>query len=120
MANELTMTVSVAFAKGNVASIARQAVGKTITVAGTKYQASVQTIGTTQEAIVMGDVTSPGYIWVKNLDATNYVTIRPATGGTDTIKLKAGEIALFRLVGAAPFAIANTAAVAIEYIVFDD
>jgi hypothetical protein len=57
------------------------------------------------------------------LDATNYVSIRPATGAANAVELKAGEFSgPFRLArtATAPFAIANTASVSLEYWIFED
>lgn len=116
MANELTVSVSLSFLKGNLSSaITRQVTGAKFTVSGSDVTLKTQTIGTAEEAIILGDVATPGFMFVKNLDATNFVTIRPATGGDDCVKLLKGECALFRHAGTAPFAIADTAPVAIEY-----
>ncbi len=35
----------------------------------------VQSIGTTEESLVLGDVTSIGWVVIRNLDATNFVRI---------------------------------------------
>lgn len=54
------------------------------------------TIGTTEESIAFGELGTLGWLFMKNLSATNYVEWGFATtvyGG----RLEAGEIALFRL-----------------------
>jgi hypothetical protein len=121
MANELTISASFRFAKGTI-DISEGRGGKTVTVSGTKYTRLMQAIPTSEEAIDIGEVGTPGYCFIRNLDATNYVSIRPATGGTNTMELKAGEFCLFRWARtvSAPFAIANTASVTIEIILIED
>lgn len=71
------------------------------------------TIGTSEENISFGDGT-PGYIFMQNLDSTNYVSFGMNDGGTikKLIRLRAGEIALFPLEsGTTIRAQANTASV---------
>lgn len=115
MANEVTIEVSLEFAKGNVAEVSRSGT-KTVTVSGTPYFQQVQNINTSEEQLAFGDVSTPGWCFLKNLDATNYVEIRPATGVADLIRLNALEFCLFRFAAdcTAPYAIANTAAVNLE------
>ena len=121
MANEATITVSLAFAKGNVDSIARSKTAASFDVSGSKYHAAVQAIGTSEEAIVLGDVSSPGWAYFENLDSANFVEIRPNTGVADMLKLKAGEVAVCRLASdSVPYAIADTAAVNLEYLIIED
>lgn len=78
-----------------------------------------QSIGTSEEAIVLGENTSPGWAFFINRDSTNYVELRVATGGAKFTKLKPGEFCLLRLGSGAqaPFAIADTAACVLEYLI---
>lgn len=113
MANELTISASLKFSKSGREANASKG-GLQIDVTGDKFIRHVQEIGTSEEAIVMSaDVPAGGYMYLENLDSTNYVEIRPATGTADLVRLNAGEIALFRLTSTAtaPYAIADTAAV---------
>ena len=82
----------------------------------------VQSIGTSEGALDLGDFTSLGVAMFYNRDAKNFVEIRPAAGVADFLKLKPGEFAgPMRLASdAAPRAIANTAAVELEYIIIED
>lgn len=119
MANELTVSCSVRFSKsGREADKAYG--GIQIDVTGTRVISNTQTVGTSEEALVIGDVGTAGYIIVKNLDSTNYVTIRGASAAVDCVKLKSGEVALFRLASSTPYAIANTAPVDIEYVLIPE
>ncbi len=99
-------------------SVPRQDI--TVTLAAEAASAFVQTIGLTSEAIdIPADITTPSYVFIKNLDTTNFITV-----GTDTakpVKLKAGEISLFRLNPGTTFhAQADTAAVDVYVSVWSD
>jgi len=79
---------------------------------------TVQAIGTSWEALILGDVGTPGIAVFKNLDDTNFVEI--GAGGAAFGKLKPGEACVLRLGVAAPQAKADTAAVDLFYIIYDD
>ena len=118
MAAEITLTANIAAAKGSIANVARVASNKSVDLAGDAYISNVQTVGTSEEALLMGDVTAGGYIWVHNLDATNFVSLRPGTGTANCVRLNAGEYALFRA-SVALWAIADTASVQLEYLALE-
>ena len=121
MANELSASVALRFTKGNV-DVEFHWLNKLFTVAGTDYTAKTQTIGTSEEALDIGDCAAGGMICVVNLDPTNYVSIRAATGGTNCVRVNALEGALFRFDAAgaaAPFAIANTGACQVAYLLVE-
>ena len=121
MANELHISASFSYTKSST-SLSLSTGGLQVTVSGTAALQNRQSVGTSEEALLMGDVTSPGYIILINRDATNYVEVRPATGAADLVRLNAGEVALFRLAAdaTAPYVIANTAAVEVVYILLSD
>jgi len=80
---------------------------------GTKVTKHIQAIGTSEEAIDLGEITTLGYFMAINLDSTNYVEIRSGTGaGNDVIRLDANNgVCLLRWGSdvTAPYAVANTA-----------
>ena len=118
MANELKLNVSINFSKGN-AKVARQE-SVQVTITGDAFTHSVQSIGTSEEEITQGaDPGTPGYMFIKNCDSTNYVEVGSTTGVYD-IKLKAREIALYRHNSATVYAKANTAACLVEYCLVED
>jgi hypothetical protein len=80
---------------------------------------NVQNIGTSDEALALGDITTPGWAVFQNLDDTNYVEIGVGSF-TPVVKLKPGEQAILRLGTTAPRAQANTAAVDLFYIIYSD
>lgn len=86
-----------------------------------KYTKTIQAIGTSEEAIDLGEVTSLGWIMAVNLDNTNYVELRLGTGASlDMIKLPAkGGLAIFHAGSdmSAPFAIANTASCNVAFLI---
>lgn len=95
----------------------------TITQDAVGVHAPVQTIGTSEEVIPDGDVTTLGWAFFQNLDATNYVTIGPETGGAMVgfIKLEPGESAAMRLLpGITIRGQANTAPVNVKVLIFQD
>lgn len=117
MANEAQLRIQLTFAKGG-SSVVFDSLLIQSTVAGTKMIHNRQTVGTSEEAIVLGEV-APGGGWFicRNLDATNYVSIKPSTGAAVSAIVMPGEVAAFRWLSTvtAPFAQANTAPVDIEY-----
>ena len=110
MANELTISVSMRYVHDDV-KVDRNTGRVKIDVAGSKPVDHVQEIGTSEEAITLNEAGKGGYCLLENLNATNFIEIRPNTGVADLIKLLPGDIALFRVTGdAVPYAIADTAA----------
>ena len=121
MANEATVSAYLSFVKGTVdTKMSRQAIQ--FTVAGTNYIQESMTVPTTAggTAIPLGSVGTPGFYFIKNNDATNFVTILSGVGGTALLKLKAGEFTVGRFSVATPAALANTLSVQIEYLIVED
>lgn len=120
MANEITITAKLTFTKGGTSVTFPSASYQTfnVTVSGSRFIQMRQAIGTSEEALDLGDIATGGYFIARNHDTTNYVEIRSGTGTTDLVRLNAGEVCMFRISSdsAAPFAIANTAAVDLEYV----
>ena len=119
MASELSVgTLTVSFSKSGSPSFSVTPAALSITITGDAWMDNTQTIGTSEEAILLGDVATGGYWFVQNLDATNFVELRAGTGSVDFIKLKAGEWAIFRTSGdaTAPYAIADTGSVQVRFL----
>lgn len=118
MANEITIQLGLRFSKGgNSASKTPTALLRDMT--GADYVELTQTVGTSAEALDLGDITTAGYIWIKNTDATNFVEIRDGSGGADVVKLLAGDEAVFRLATSTPYAIADTASCVVKYLLLE-
>lgn len=110
MANELTLNAEINFLKSGV-SIDHQIANLLRTIAGAQSIQNIQTIGVANEPISFGD-SSPGYVVLKNLDATNYVEIfGDALDAELHDKLLTGDFVIRKLDGATPlFGKANTGA----------
>lgn len=119
MADELELSASLAYTDSEGADEILQIVEKFANVSTKKYVKAKQNIATSEEAIGLGEVTSLGFAIFINRDSTNYVELRTATSGTYFAKLLPGEFAMFRFGSGvtAPFALANTSAVQLEYMI---
>lgn len=121
MANELTLSFSSKLTKGTLSVPQWSVPALLVTVSGDNPVENTQSVGTSAEALVLGDVGTCGYFMAKNLDATNYVEIFPDNAGSAaSAKLKAGEVALFRLGTSTPYAKANTASCRLQYRIIPD
>ena len=93
-----------------------------LTQTGDTFARYIQTVGTSEEALELGqDIGTLGLCMIRNLDATNFVSIKPATGAANTIKIRAGGFAIFEWGSGAtaPFAIADTANVRCEILLLE-
>lgn len=124
MADELTISISANFSKSGIRvdSSDMGLLGLQFDVSGSDWVKSTQSIGTTAEVLGKGEITTPGFLIVKNLDGTNYVEFEKATfsTGAGTVKLKAGEVAMFRVSSSTIYACANTAACVVSYLMIED
>ena len=90
MANEYTASVRFDFLKSLAQVSVEPSTEKTIT--GSQCSDSTQTIGTSYEALVFGEVgTNPGVFMLQNLDITNYVEVSSDAGSTYCIRLAPGS-----------------------------
>lgn len=117
MADELEINASLDFTPDIGKAASASVAGLLADVSSEKKIEHTQTIGTSEEAIVLGEITSPGWAFFKNVDPTNFINLKVATGGAIFAKLLPGEVAMLRLGSGAqaPFAIADTAPCALEY-----
>lgn len=117
MANELTINASIAYDDGTSVD-GLDIVDFKVTLTSQKFAHIIQSVGTSEEAMILGEVTSLGFCIFKNLDPTNYVEVRTGTGGTKIVLVSAGSVAMFAFGSGitAPFLIANTATCRVEYL----
>ena len=116
MANEITVTTGIQVLKGNIVAGVNQRTFQ-VDMLGTRFIRNAQAIGTTYEAVNIGDVASAGWASFTNLDATNYVEIGVEVSSAfyPLVRLDAGRTAgPFRLSTTTIFARANTAAVNLD------
>jgi len=80
MANEITGSGSLSLVNGLLKT--SQASGNVkITQNNASFEGGTQSIGTTEEAITIGDLVTEGWAWLRNSDATNFLQIglKPAS-----------------------------------------
>lgn len=119
MADEINVSGSLSVYKASVMSQAqgRTAPAGTFTLTGTITVDGTILVLTTETAIQTA-VNNPHWAYFCNKDATNFVSIRGGTGGSNFIKLLPGEWAIVPLnPSLAYFAIADTASCYLEYFV---
>lgn len=116
MAGEAQITVALQFAKGTISTVVLASGAVSRDVAGTKYVRNVQSVGTSIEALLLGDVTATGGLCIlHNADPTNYIEVFPNATDAACLKLLPGDWQLVRFGSAAPNVKANTAACDLEY-----
>lgn len=111
MANELTINASLVYSDTEGTKAALSLVDKVVNVT-TKLVAGIkQNVGTSEEALKLGDLSSLGFVLLINRDLTNYIELKTATSGTVIAKMFPGECCMFRFGSGitAPFVVANTA-----------
>lgn len=120
MANELTITASLSFFKSTVMNqaISEAVSGLLFNVSGSYYIQGQLSVATSATVIPLGTVTAPHWSYFKNIDSTNFLRLMNGSGGAKVVKLKAGECAFFPWDdGATPYAIADSAACVLEYLI---
>lgn len=119
MSKELTLNATLVYSDSEGSEVPLDVADLLATVSTLKYTKAKQSIGITEEAINLGEVTAPGWALFINRDAANFIELRVGTGGAKFAKLKSGEFAFLRLGSGAqvPFAIADTAPCQLEYFV---
>jgi hypothetical protein len=121
MSNELTINCSLVYNKNSISI--QESAGGIVSVIGNGLNAlSSFTATTTDVAIPVGSSTvAGGWIFIQNLDLTNYVQLETATSGTMIAKLLPGEFCLMRLDASitAPAVKAHTASCLIKFCLFD-
>ncbi len=119
MANELKVGGSMRFFDGTV-HVQHGKQGLVLDVAGSQYIKNMQSVGATEELLVVGDVALGGYFCAVNTHATATVSYRAATSLQDTVDIGPGEVALFRThVGSTPYLISSVAGAELEYILLE-
>lgn len=121
MANEICLDAKLSVYKSSVMSsaVGRGGTPRSYTMTGTFWIEGMLSVATSATLIPMGQVVAPHWTWFKNLDSTNFIKIRNGSSGADVIKLKALEEAPVPLLDSGTFyAIADTAACLLEYMVF--
>ena len=119
MANEISASISLSVSKGGAKLNRAESIS--IDMTGDSYISGVQSITTSGAVLVEADALgTAGYCYIKNIDATNFVTVGNAAANTNhVIKLKAGESCLFRAQQPV-YVDADTATCLVEYVIIED
>jgi hypothetical protein len=120
VADEFTLNASLAYSDSEGSEEIMSVVDVLRSISTKLFVKHKQNIGITEEALDLGGLASLGWAFFKNLDETNYVELRVATGGSKIIRIDPLCLAFFRFGSdvTAPFAIANTATVQLEYVIY--
>ena len=94
MANELKIEATITLTNGSLA-YKKQPGAKYVTQTNAKVYAEVKSVSTSDAALTFGGLASSehGWLYITNLDSTNYVDIGPDSGGAivPLVRIKAGE-----------------------------
>jgi hypothetical protein len=122
MANELKLTLDARLENGDFKD-AFQPGQINVDQAAIGAHRPVAIIGTSEEVIATGDVSTLGWLILRNLDATNYITWGPESAGAMVPigRLEPGEWAALRLEpGVTIRAQANTAQCKLDQRIYED
>jgi len=124
MADEISLSISLRVVKGSLDVSKAVSDQYDLSASAPNVAGLTQAIGhAAHEAVTMGDVSTLGWAWFRNLHATNFVQIGVDVGSTfyPVARLNAGEACVLRLAqGITLYAQADTGAVVLEKIVFDN
>lgn len=120
MANEIQVSANLTYAKGGMASESLVTTGQNVTWTGTRSIKRTFTVNNSDTTIPLPEGTL-GLAMFKNLDATNTINIKTASGGTVIVSLQPGECALFRFGSGvtAPVAISSAGTPEMEYAILE-
>lgn len=88
----------------------------TLDVPSNKYIKSTQEVGVADETLDLGSVVDPGLVFIRNMDAANFVEVGDAAADYPLV-VEAGEWQWFRWNSAAIHVKADSAPVDIEYLI---
>lgn len=122
MANEIKINFGVTYANGALSDAVAPYTAN-VNQTTQQFHGTVVSVGTSEEDLAIGDIATLGYLYLKNIDPTNYVQYGPKSGASMVAfgRLKAGESAMLRLEpGITLRWIANTAAVKVLAKIYND
>ena len=98
MANEIKLSITASLTNGYLSDTFNTG-QLSITQTTQGAHTPVVTVGTSEEDLSTGDIGTLGYMLLRNLDSSNYVTYGPKSGGAMVAfgRIKAGEAAVIRL-----------------------
>jgi hypothetical protein len=121
MANEIYTTLLLELNNGSIEHEFNPAALQ-IDQSTARFEDKVLDIGTSEETISFGDISTKGIVLLMNLDSTNYVQWGPDSSGMKEIgRLNAGEWAFLRVDDGATLKMkANTASCKVRVILYEN
>ena len=124
MANEKTVSITLSVKNGDLDRTSKVNNLK-LDQTNARAASDTQTVGTTEELLAVGDLTTPAECYLRNLDATNFVTVgvKPASTYYPVFRLKANsKMPLCGLIesGVSLYVKADTAACDIDKLILDE
>ena len=119
MVDEIIYTMTARFAKGAI-DVNFGVTNKKLTVTGTKFTQSVQTVSVTRELLVLNEVATPHFLVIQNLDATYNILVYPDATDDALVKVKPLQWSAFGLASATPYVGSNAGTPKFEYLVIED
>ena len=122
MANEITVNATLACTNGSF-KLPNLGGRKSVNMAAQGLAAKVTSIATSDTQVITTGVTTLGWAYFCNLDATNFVEIGNYTSSTlyPFVRLKPGESCVLRLAqGITIYAKADTGAVNLQHAILND
>ena len=118
MANEITVQVTLSATKSGATVTGTCQLSENM--AGGQFISNVQIVGTSNEALTLGDVSTIGYVFCKNLDEVNYIEVSLDTAQAQLVaKLLPGECCLFKPGTITLYAKANTDPVNLQVVALE-
>lgn len=120
MANEISLTFSLAINKPSIMSspIGRFVNGALFNMSGNSTVEGTMSVPTSATAIPLGPLSNPHWAAFHNLDPTNYITLFNGVAGAVFARLLATEWAVVPLDPlCVPYALANSGACLLEYLI---
>lgn len=115
MAKEITVKASVAVKNGNLSLSFDSGAIRVDQTTASGGNPGVVSVGTSEETISFGDVT-PGMVWMRNLDGTNFVTWGNTTGNLAQKLAPGGVPTLIEINSGSIIVKADTAACLVQVI----
>lgn len=122
MADELKVTIQATLTNGYLKESINPG-QQSLTQAAVGSHCPVVSVGTSEEDLSTGDISTLGWLFITNLDTANYVTYGPKSGGSMVAfgRIESGETHAVRLSpGITLRWQANTAAVKVKVWVLED
>jgi hypothetical protein len=102
--------------------LAQFALEKLVSIVGAahRYVSGIISVDLTNEALDVEDISTVGLVLLRNLDATNFVVVTDGLLATTyTVRMNAGEFALFRAGSNTIVLKADSLACNVQYVVFE-